>query len=149
MKLGYTVKSNIQHNAYHLKVVRTKFISFAQLWSVPGSYFLMKNRGLNGVDSDDMHDECAVALKDLVLASGNRKFPSLDPFHLCSDLSKEWTRVKLWSTSQKLIAQMSNRIFVGVPLCRDQGYLDLCVGFPGNVMKAAARINLAPKFLHP
>lgn len=34
-----------------------------------------------------MHDECIVALKDLIPATGNRKYPSPNSSNLCSDLS--------------------------------------------------------------
>ncbi|KAF9446380.1 cytochrome P450 [Macrolepiota fuliginosa MF-IS2] len=112
-RFDYTIKSNIENSVYHLKVIRTKLVSF-------GPY------------CDDIHDECAAALQDLIPVKAGG-----------------WTGVPLWNTLQMLMARVSNRVFVGLPLCRDQGYLELCIGFAGNFMAAARLINLAPKFLHP
>ncbi|KAF9448769.1 cytochrome P450 [Macrolepiota fuliginosa MF-IS2] len=113
VRFDYTIKSNIENSVYHLKIMRTKLVSFAPF-------------------CDDIHDECVAGLQDLIPAN-----------------DKEWTSIPLWNTLEKLVARMSNRVFVGLPLCRDEDYLGLCIGFAGNVMAAASLINLAPKFLHP
>ncbi|KAJ3571229.1 hypothetical protein NP233_g3894 [Leucocoprinus birnbaumii] len=92
----------------------------------------VKGDSLAWMDSDNLHDECVAALTDLVPTSG-----------------QEWTSIPLWKTLERLVARMGNRAFVGLPLCRNQDYLDLCIGFAANVMGAAIKINLAPKFLRP
>lgn len=60
-----------------------------------------------------------------------------------------WTSVPLWKTLERVVARMSNRVFVGLPLCRNDDYLDLCIGFARNVMGAASLTNLVPKILRP
>jgi len=48
-----------------------------------------------------------------------------------------------------VIARTSGRIFVGLPLCRDEDYINLNLEFAESVMKTAFFIKLFPKFLRP
>ncbi|KAF5360893.1 hypothetical protein D9756_004514 [Leucocoprinus leucothites] len=113
LRFDYTIKSNIESSVYHLKIMRTKLVSFAPYCDV-------------------IHDECVAALDDLIPTKG-----------------QAWTSVPLWKTLERVVARMSNRVFVGLPLCRNDDYLDLCIGFARNVMGAASLTNLVPKILRP
>ncbi|KAJ7458519.1 cytochrome P450 [Mycena latifolia] len=80
----------------------------------------------------DIRDEVSAAFQDEV--------------HIIGD---EWTFVPALASSLRVISRASNRLFVGLPLCRDPEYINLTVEFANNVMKSAKRINLFPHFLKP
>ncbi|GLB35443.1 putative cytochrome p450 [Lyophyllum shimeji] len=63
--------------------------------------------------------------------------------------SEGWTKVRALPTIMKIVCRTSNRLFVGLPLCRDPDFLSLNVEFTVDVMKAANIINLFPNFLKP
>ena len=48
-----------------------------------------------------------------------------------------------------VVARTSNRVFVGLPYCRNPEYIELCVRFTLDVTKAATSIKMLPKFLSP
>ncbi|KAH8092525.1 cytochrome P450 [Cristinia sonorae] len=79
----------------------------------------------------DVRDELATAFTDII--------PPTD----------EWTKVPALSTIMKVVCRTTNRIFVGLPLCRDPDYRELNIEFTVDVVKAAATINLFPHFLRP
>ncbi|KXN88634.1 Ent-kaurene oxidase [Leucoagaricus sp. SymC.cos] len=113
MRFDYTIKSNIEHSLYHLKVVRTKMTSFNPL-------------------CDDLAEECTLSLKELVEGTNG-----------------EWLNIPLWDTVINLIGRTSSRVLVGLPLCRDREYLDLCIGFSRSIMNYGAIINMIPWPLRP
>ncbi|KAJ7457533.1 cytochrome P450 [Mycena galericulata] len=80
----------------------------------------------------DIKDEVSAAFQDEVLLSGD-----------------DWTAVPALMTVLRVISRASNRLFVGLPLCRDPDYGKLTVEFSNDVMKSAKRINLFPHFLKP
>ncbi|KAH9912164.1 cytochrome P450 [Epithele typhae] len=41
----------------------------------------------------------------------------------------EWAAVTMFPTAQKIVARLSNRVFVGTPLCRNEEFLDLTIQF--------------------
>ncbi|KAH9066646.1 cytochrome P450 [Lactarius vividus] len=61
----------------------------------------------------------------------------------------DWLKVPVLETIQRVVCATSNRVFVGSPLCRDQGYLTLNLNFAVNVVKSAAIIGMFPKPLKP
>ncbi len=50
-----------------------------------------------------------------------------------------WREVCLWDTMQKTIFKSTNRVFVGLPLCQDEGYLRSSAAF-ANWLGAGAII---------
>jgi hypothetical protein len=48
-----------------------------------------------------------------------------------------------------VIARVSNRVFMGLPLCRNKRFLDLNIGFTIKVVISVITLNLLPKFLKP
>ena len=50
-----------------------------------------------------------------------------------------WREVCLWDTMQKTIFKSTNRVFVGLPLCEDEGYLRSSAAF-ANWLGAGAII---------
>ncbi|KAH9036363.1 cytochrome P450 [Lactarius pseudohatsudake] len=61
----------------------------------------------------------------------------------------DWVKVPVLETVQRVVSAASNRVFVGSPLCRDQGYLTLNLNFAINVVKSATIISMFPKPLKP
>lgn len=61
----------------------------------------------------------------------------------------DWVKVPVVETVQRVICATVNRVFVGTPLCRDQGYLALNLNFAVNALKFAAIISIFPKPLRP
>ncbi|CDO73010.1 hypothetical protein BN946_scf185007.g64 [Trametes cinnabarina] len=63
--------------------------------------------------------------------------------------SDEWLEVAVMPTLQQIIAQISSRVFVGPPLCRNQDYLNLAIAFTIDIIKDRTLVKLAPSFLKP
>ncbi|KAI1122772.1 cytochrome P450 [Nemania abortiva] len=63
--------------------------------------------------------------------------------------TEEWREVRLYDTMLLLITRLSLRVFIGLPLCRDQKFLFICSRFIRKVAMAAAAISLFPVFLRP
>ncbi|KAI0673763.1 cytochrome P450 [Trametes maxima] len=61
----------------------------------------------------------------------------------------EWLEVHVMSAMQQIIARASSRVFVGLPACRDQEYLDLSISFTIDVIKDRTVVKLFPEFLKP
>ncbi|KAJ7678861.1 cytochrome P450 [Mycena polygramma] len=63
---------------------------------------------------------------------------------------KEWRRVRALDTFTRIICRSSNRIFVGLPLCRNQEYCQLASHFSSNVLLCGPMVKfLLPRFLRP
>ncbi|KAG6848382.1 hypothetical protein H0H93_000731, partial [Arthromyces matolae] len=60
-----------------------------------------------------------------------------------------WTSVAALPTIRKIVSRSVNRLFIGLPLCRDPDYRDLNIEFTVDLIKAAQLINLFPNFLKP
>ncbi|PIL27970.1 cytochrome P450 [Ganoderma sinense ZZ0214-1] len=68
----------------------------------------------------DVVDEVKAAVKD----------------HIVTRLGDdEWTSVEVMPVMQNIIARVSSRVFVGLPLCRNEEYLRVAVDFTVDVMK--------------
>ncbi|KAH9992044.1 cytochrome P450 [Russula vinacea] len=57
----------------------------------------------------------------------------------------KWVKVPILETLQQVVCRTTNRVFVGVPLCRDHDYLNLNIGFAANLLKSGMIISLFPK----
>ncbi|KAL0951447.1 hypothetical protein HGRIS_008136 [Hohenbuehelia grisea] len=81
------------------------------------------------------------AMRDEMIAAFLDKLPSGEP--------GEWTSLPAVETMMYIISRISNRVFVGLPLCRDPGYIDLNMKFAGDVLKGAIVVGMFPKFIRP
>ncbi|KAG5651717.1 hypothetical protein H0H81_007722, partial [Sphagnurus paluster] len=63
--------------------------------------------------------------------------------------NEEWTSMTVLPTVMQIVSRTSNRMFVGLPLCRNVDYQSLNITFTIDVMKAAQIINLFPNILKP
>ncbi|PPQ77969.1 hypothetical protein CVT26_005274 [Gymnopilus dilepis] len=61
----------------------------------------------------------------------------------------EWITLPVLPAMLKIVCRTSNRVFVGLPLCRDPDYRQLNEQFTINVVIGARIINMFPKFLRP
>ncbi|KAH8828968.1 cytochrome P450 [Flagelloscypha sp. PMI_526] len=61
--------------------------------------------------------------------------------------SEDWTEVSLLPTIMTIVGRVSNRMFVGLPLCRDKEYLGIVVNYTLQVVSGAFILRLFPKDL--
>ncbi|KIK81320.1 hypothetical protein PAXRUDRAFT_15298 [Paxillus rubicundulus Ve08.2h10] len=61
----------------------------------------------------------------------------------------EWKSVPAFQTVQEVVCRTTNRIFVGLPLCRDPDWIDLTNRFTQDVVKEGVMISRFPKVLAP
>ncbi|KAL8687605.1 MAG: hypothetical protein Q9218_006273, partial [Villophora microphyllina] len=57
--------------------------------------------------------------------------------------------LKIYPICLNLISHMSARLFVGLSLCRDERWINLCVSYAENVFRAVILVCLYPSFLQP
>ncbi|KAI0654469.1 cytochrome P450 [Cubamyces menziesii] len=60
-----------------------------------------------------------------------------------------WVRVNVLQKARDIIARASNRVFVGLPACRNTEFLDLAVSFTLDVVQDRATINRFPNLVKP
>ncbi|KAG6330524.1 hypothetical protein ID866_8565 [Astraeus odoratus] len=80
----------------------------------------------------DIEDEMVNAFNDYLPVRGN-----------------EWTAVPAYDTFRKIVARSTNRMLVGLPLCRDPGWVDFTVELSAAVAKEAAILRILPSFIVP
>ncbi|KAJ7122772.1 cytochrome P450 [Mycena epipterygia] len=80
----------------------------------------------------EVRDEIIVAFDDLLPLQG-----------------KEWLTVPAFDTMMQIVCRTSNRLFVGLPLCRDPDFIKLNVEYAMDVIIAGQFINMLPAFLRP
>ncbi|EJF60310.1 cytochrome P450 [Dichomitus squalens LYAD-421 SS1] len=61
----------------------------------------------------------------------------------------EWTTIDVTTTTQKIVARLSNRVFVGLPVCRNEEYLKMAVSIATDLIKDAFILKTSPHFLRP
>lgn len=64
-------------------------------------------------------------------------------YHIVSD----WTPVGLNDTVLRLVARISGRVFVGIPFCRNEEWLNTSVQFTEDLFTNAIVSTLVPKFM--
>jgi hypothetical protein len=119
----------------------------------------------------DIHDEVVQSFSDVLALDGSGEPRA---FHLSSHISltikTDWKAVPAMNTMLRIVCRVSNRLFVGLPLCtfdhyrlvdylrslandlptgRDPDYLDMSMTFTVDVMKTATIVNLVPQVLQP
>ncbi|KAI6036043.1 cytochrome P450 [Pisolithus microcarpus] len=61
----------------------------------------------------------------------------------------EWKTISVVPATLSIASRASNRIFVGLPLCRNQDWLDFNIKVPHAVVKEARILRLFPDFMGP
>ncbi|KAF7345575.1 hypothetical protein MVEN_01576200 [Mycena venus] len=96
-----------------------------------------------------------VAIRASLTRNLGRRFPEVrdEIVHAFDDVlaleDNEWKLVQVLPAILQVIARTSNRLFVGLPLCREQEYLDLNINFATDVNIRGQIIHLLPHFLKP
>ncbi|KAH9477625.1 Cytochrome P450 monooxygenase 103 [Psilocybe cubensis] len=97
-----------------------------------------------------------LSLKDTVLKTLQTDYTigvhtRLDPYHIKVVRSPltHWVTVTACDASREVVCRSSNRLFVGLPLCRDPDYRSLNEHFSMEVITQAQLINLFPSFMKP
>ncbi|KAJ7132658.1 cytochrome P450 [Mycena filopes] len=80
----------------------------------------------------EVRDEIICAFDDLLQLQGN-----------------EWKTLTVLPLIMGVVARVSNRLFVGLPLCRNQAYLQNNIQYTMDVVRSAGRITLFPGFMRP
>lgn len=57
--------------------------------------------------------------------------------------------ISVWDNTMDMISRISNRMFVGLPLCRNENFLKHNSAFAIDVITVTALMPFVPKFLHP
>ncbi|KAJ7215678.1 cytochrome P450 [Mycena haematopus] len=79
-----------------------------------------------------MHDEFVRAFEDEFALDGT-----------------EWKEITMWPHALQVVARTTARVFVGLPLCRNQEYVDLSISYTLAVFGRAQIIAMFPSFLKP
>ncbi|EJD50797.1 cytochrome P450 [Auricularia subglabra TFB-10046 SS5] len=66
-----------------------------------------------------------------------------------SGSTDEWVKVPAYDMSMNVIARTSSRLFVGLPMCRNEEYIDLIINYTITVVVASNLIRQFPWFLQP
>ncbi|PBK82189.1 cytochrome P450 [Armillaria gallica] len=64
-------------------------------------------------------------------------------------MTEDWIEVPAYQAALQIICRASNRMFIGLPLCRNQEYIDLNINHVINAFNCAYVLNLLPDFLKP
>ncbi|KAK0452675.1 cytochrome P450 [Armillaria borealis] len=79
----------------------------------------------------DVHDEMKAAFEDNI------------------PMTKNWIEVSVYQTALQIVCRASNRMFIGLPICRDPDYVKLNIDFTIDVFVYSRIINLFPRILKP
>lgn len=84
----------------------------------------------------------------------NTFIPDLaDEVQVASDdffgMQEEWHSINLLDSFMKLVPRLTNRMFVGKPLCRNKDFLSNMEGFTNDVIRGFFLFPLIPTMLHP
>ncbi|PLB40143.1 cytochrome P450 [Aspergillus candidus] len=63
--------------------------------------------------------------------------------------SDDWTEVQIGDIMLRIIARISARTFVGLPLCRNEEWLHTSIHYTENLFMTAFALRMMPTFLHP
>ncbi|THU78323.1 cytochrome P450 [Dendrothele bispora CBS 962.96] len=64
-------------------------------------------------------------------------------------VTEDWVSMPALNTIMKVVCRTTNRLFVGLPLCREPDWIDLNIQFTVKVFGSASIINLFPSVLKP
>ncbi|KAL8897718.1 MAG: hypothetical protein Q9207_007070 [Kuettlingeria erythrocarpa] len=98
-----------------------------------------------------MKEELQLAIADTFPdCKGMSQISWLPKIHLIkSEEAGEWTPVQIHPIFLKLVARVSARIFVGIPLCRDAEWLDTSIHYTENVFRTVTAMRLFPRPIQP
>ncbi|KAJ7660365.1 cytochrome P450 [Mycena polygramma] len=69
--------------------------------------------------------------------------------HVLGLNDNEWKLIQVLPATMQIVARTSNRLFVGLPLCREPEYLQLNIDYTITIFTCGQLIRLIPEFLKP
>ncbi|KAK3312068.1 cytochrome P450 [Apodospora peruviana] len=63
--------------------------------------------------------------------------------------TEEWHEINVYDVMSEVVARVVNRVFVGLPLCRNPGYVQASMGFSKYILLWAMGIEMLPRLLKP
>jgi len=63
--------------------------------------------------------------------------------------TENWKSVNLWEAWLGIVPQVTNRIIIGAPLCRNQEFLKCQVGFADDVVRNSFLLDMFPRIFQP
>ena len=124
-------------HAYTREVMHPKYTTFGENFVDNSIHYPVVYRELGqklASQTDKINDETAFAIKDTLTSQIDKN----------GNLS-----INMWETSLKLLTQISNRAVIGLPLCRNQEFLDANRRYSDNMFSVGLLIRLIPGFLRP
>ncbi|RGP78404.1 hypothetical protein FLONG3_3540 [Fusarium longipes] len=95
---------------------------------------------------------------DLVLTTLTKEVGNLIP-HLAEELehcvtkywgtSTEWTEICIFEKAQQITSGVTNRAFVGLPLCRNEEMLKLGIAYAQDIPLSSMLLKAVPNFVKP
>ncbi|KIM22626.1 hypothetical protein M408DRAFT_282051 [Serendipita vermifera MAFF 305830] len=67
----------------------------------------------------------------------------------CIGPGNDWVTLNAMDFIQEVVARASNRVFVGLPICRDKAWIDLNIHGAMDALKVSLLINIFPHMLRP
>ncbi|PCH36973.1 cytochrome P450 [Wolfiporia cocos MD-104 SS10] len=130
LQIRYTLGENVHNNPYHIPIVRS------QLTRNIGALF------------SEICDEIVAAFDDEIPAANADAGLSMgDNIGHGNIHTAGWIKVNVRDAIMQIVCRTSNRIFVGLSLCRDPDYFSLNKTFTIDVVKKATTINMFPESL--
>ncbi|KAH9970800.1 cytochrome P450 [Russula compacta] len=115
--------------------------------------FLQTDYTFGALDREDTYDRRVISSKltrNIAATFEQANDEIVEALRECIPIdSEEWVKISVLPTAQRIICRASNRIFVGVPLCRNRDYQKLAITFTVNVVKLANKLAMFPKPLKP
>ncbi|EKG13785.1 Cytochrome P450 [Macrophomina phaseolina MS6] len=97
-----------------------------------------------------------LAIKNSLTPSLDRLLPTMDEeaqFAVQNTLADcdtaDWSPMPLHTTATRLIAFLSGRVFVGLPLSRNEEWIDTAINVTNHSMNSAFRLHKYPAWLQP
>ncbi|KAF8997366.1 cytochrome P450 [Cyathus striatus] len=79
----------------------------------------------------DIHDEVSKTLEDLI------------------PVKSDWIPIHASGIIKEVVCRCMNRVYVGIPLCRNKDYIELNIQYTVDVVTSAIALSVLPKFLKP
>ncbi|KAJ7687915.1 cytochrome P450 [Mycena rosella] len=134
----------------------------AELSSAPDHILSFNEGASDGLQSDytmgpeiTMNPYHAAAIRGSLTRNLARCFPQVrdEIVHAFDDVlllnDNEWKEIQVLASIMQVVARTSNRLFVGLPLCRQQEFLDLNVNYTASIFIRGQIISLIPVIFRP
>ncbi|RHZ63614.1 cytochrome P450 [Aspergillus thermomutatus] len=66
-----------------------------------------------------------------------------------ADLDDDWQNVNVFHIVLRIVARISARVFLGVPACRNEEWLETSIHYTENVFATVMLLRRFPKWMHP